>query len=67
MLQTKSDLIANKSTLTNKYDINKFGIVDKANLKTFKSRTKFIIPKTRLVFAKLRQVFSTTLILYYFS
>lgn len=47
--------------------VDKAGIDSNANMKASESTTVFFILEVRLVFAKLRQGFSTALILYYFD
>lgn len=47
--------------------IDKAGVIDKVNIRVSKSKTRFFIFEARLIFAKLRQTFSTALILHYFD
>lgn len=80
MLQTTCSSLASKVVSTNKVPIEEVcdgnmidnsNVDDKANVVSnmglSTSKTSFFLLETRLDFAKLRQAFSITLILYYFD
>lgn len=61
--KTTSGLIVSKSIPTNKGNnkgvdsgnmVNEANVVSKVNIKSLKSRTRFLVPRARLVFAILR-------------